>query len=126
MSSATTTEPKCSHPRAIRPRSATCADFALAAGLKHPAAGPGERERQIAQRVSNDTLTGEAQIGLAVGAVWNRYQVKKHGLTSSSMGHHCRIGPANEQSTDRSCGLSQLVPSVSADRDGAVDLPRFG
>ena len=78
MSSATTTEPKCSHPRAIRPRSATCADFALAVGLKHPAAGPGERERQIAQRVSNGTLTGEARIALAVGAVWNRYKVKKH------------------------------------------------
>lgn len=38
-----------------------------------------ERElEQIAQRVKNGTLTGEAEIGLAVGAVWNRYKVKKH------------------------------------------------
>ena len=44
---------------------------ALLAGTEH------ELE-QIAQRVTNGTLTGEAQIGLAVGAVWNRYKVKKH------------------------------------------------
>jgi Transposase DDE domain len=44
---------------------------ALLAGTEH------ELE-QIAQRVRNGTLTGEAQIGLAVGAVWNRYKVKKH------------------------------------------------
>ena len=44
---------------------------ALLAGTEH------ELE-QIAQRVTNRTLTGEAQIGLAVGAVWNRYKVKKH------------------------------------------------
>ncbi len=33
---------------------------------------------EIAERVNNRTLTGEADIGLAVGAVWNRYKVKKH------------------------------------------------
>jgi hypothetical protein len=33
---------------------------------------------EIAERVNNKTLTGEADIGLAVGAVWNRYKVKKH------------------------------------------------
>jgi hypothetical protein len=44
---------------------------ALLAGTEH------ELEL-IAQRVRNGTLTGEAQIGLAVGAVWNRYKVKKH------------------------------------------------
>jgi hypothetical protein len=44
---------------------------ALLAGTEH------ELE-QLAQRVRNGTLTGEAQIGLAVGAVWNRYKVKKH------------------------------------------------
>jgi hypothetical protein len=44
---------------------------ALLAGTEH------ELE-QIAKRVINGTLTGEAQIGLAIGAVWNRYKVKKH------------------------------------------------
>ena len=33
---------------------------------------------EIAERVRNGTLSGEAEIGLAVGAVWNRYKVKKH------------------------------------------------
>jgi Transposase DDE domain len=33
---------------------------------------------EIAERVRNKTLAGEAEIGLAVGAVWNRYKVKKH------------------------------------------------
>jgi hypothetical protein len=34
--------------------------------------------KEIAERVKRETLTGEAEIGLAVGAVWNRYKVKKH------------------------------------------------
>jgi hypothetical protein len=33
---------------------------------------------EISARVKNGTLSGESQIGLAVGAVWNRYKVKKH------------------------------------------------
>jgi Transposase DDE domain len=33
---------------------------------------------EIAGRVKRGTLHGEAVIGLAVGAVWNRYKVKKH------------------------------------------------
>jgi hypothetical protein len=33
---------------------------------------------EIAERVARGTLAGEAEIGLAVGAVWNRYKVKKH------------------------------------------------
>ncbi len=32
----------------------------------------------IAARVERGTLRGEAEIGLAVGAVWNRHRVKKH------------------------------------------------
>jgi hypothetical protein len=32
----------------------------------------------IADRVRRGTLVGEAEIGLAVGAVWNRYRVKQH------------------------------------------------
>jgi transposase len=38
-----------------------------------------ERElSEIARRVEQGTLAGEAEIGLAVGAVWNRWRVKKH------------------------------------------------
>jgi Transposase DDE domain len=38
-----------------------------------------ERElSEIARRVEHGTLSGEAAIGLAAGAVWNRYRVKKH------------------------------------------------
>lgn len=33
---------------------------------------------EIEARVGQGTLAGEAQIGLAVGAVWNRWRVKKH------------------------------------------------
>jgi transposase len=33
---------------------------------------------EIKHRVQAGTLGGEAKIGLAVGAVWNRYKVKKH------------------------------------------------
>jgi len=32
----------------------------------------------IARRVKAGTLTGQAAIGLAVGAIWNHYKVKKH------------------------------------------------
>ena len=32
----------------------------------------------LQQRVERGTLRGQAEIGLAVGAVWNRYRVKKH------------------------------------------------
>jgi transposase len=38
-----------------------------------------ERElSEIARRVERGTLAGDAAIGLAAGAVWNRYRVKKH------------------------------------------------
>jgi transposase len=33
---------------------------------------------EIAGRVEQGTLSGEAEIGLAVGAVWNRWRVRKH------------------------------------------------
>jgi transposase len=41
----------------------------------------GATERALAEiqgRVEQGTLRGEAEIGLAVGAVWNRWRVKKH------------------------------------------------
>jgi transposase len=33
---------------------------------------------EVARRVEQGTLQGEAEIGLAVGAVWNRWRVRKH------------------------------------------------
>jgi transposase len=34
--------------------------------------------REIQERVKHGTLTGKAEIGLAVGAIWNRWRVRKH------------------------------------------------
>ncbi len=41
-------------------------------------AATGEELRQLQARVEQGTLRGKAEIGLAVGAVWNRYRVRKH------------------------------------------------
>jgi transposase len=44
---------------------------------------------EIAERVEHGTLKGSAEIGLAVGAVWNRWRVKKHfdvEITDTSLG----------------------------------------
>jgi transposase len=41
-------------------------------------AGTDKELGEIKRRVQAGTLRGEAEIGLAVGAVWNHYKVKKH------------------------------------------------
>ena len=41
-------------------------------------AGTEKQLGEIKRRVEAGTLQGEGEIGLAVGAVWNRYKVKKH------------------------------------------------
>ena len=41
-------------------------------------AGTERQLGEIKRRVDAGTLQGEGEIGLAVGAVWNRYKVKKH------------------------------------------------
>ena len=46
---------------------------------------------QIKHRVEAGTLQGQAEIGLAVGAVWNRYKVKKHfqvNITDDTFTYH--------------------------------------
>jgi hypothetical protein len=46
---------------------------------------------EIQGRVEQSTLTGEAKIGLAAGAVWNRWRVRKHfelEITDTSLGFH--------------------------------------
>jgi len=45
---------------------------------------------EIQGRVERGTLSGEAQIGLAVGAVWNRWRVRKHfevEITDTGLAH---------------------------------------
>src|SRR5207245_218168 len=39
---------------------------------------------EVEERVERGTLKGEAEIGLAVGAVWNRWRVRKHSSRCSS------------------------------------------
>jgi len=46
---------------------------------------------EVEERVERGTLKGEAEIGLAVGAVWNRWRVRKHfavEITASSLSFH--------------------------------------
>ena len=46
-----------------------------------PPSAPCKRSRALSEiqaRVEQGTLQGEAEIGLAAGAVWNRWRVKKH------------------------------------------------
>jgi transposase len=53
-------------------------------------AGTEKQLGEIKRRVQAGTLQGEAEIGLAVGAVWNRYKVKKHfqvSITDDTLTH---------------------------------------
>jgi hypothetical protein len=69
---------------------------------------------EIRQRVAQGTLQGEAAIGLAVGAVWNRWRVRKHfrveiGETSFAFERkHEQI--ADEAALDGSYVLRTSVP----------------
>ena len=45
---------------------------------QEPLAGTDKALGEIKRRVEAGTLQGQAEIGLQVGAVWNRYKVKKH------------------------------------------------
>jgi hypothetical protein len=60
-----------------------------------------ERElSEIARRVEQGTLSGEAAIGLAAGAVWNRYRVKKHFALNI---------------TDTNCSFSRKTEQITAE-----------
>jgi transposase len=64
-----------------------------------------ERElSEIRRRVEQGTLSGTAEIGLAVGAVWNRYRVKKH---------------FELEITDRSFSFTRKQPQI--DQEAALD-----
>ncbi len=81
--------------------------------------------RRLQQRVEAGTLHGQDAIGLAVGAVWNRYRVKKHfvvTITDTSLGiarKHDQI--AAEATLD---GLYLLRTSLPADELATADVVR--
>jgi transposase len=80
---------------------------------------------EIQGRVEQGTLTGEADIGLAVGAVWNRWRVRKHfevEITDTGFAFrrkHERI--AAEAALD---GIYVLRTSVPNSELGAPDIVR--
>jgi transposase len=80
---------------------------------------------EIETRVEQGTLAGEAEIGLAVGAVWNRWRVRKHfrveiGDTSFAFQRkHERI--AAEAALD---GIYVLRTSVAASELAAPEVVR--
>jgi transposase len=80
---------------------------------------------EIKTRVDSGTLAGAAQIGLAAGAVWNRWKVKKHfhvKITDTSFTFerkHEQI--ASEAALD---GIYVLRTSVSAEALPSADVVR--
>ena len=84
-----------------------------------------EELRAIERRVEQGTLRGEGQIGLAVGAVWNRHRVKKHfrvEITDDALRVERRQAEiAAEAALD---GIYILRTSVPADELPAPDVVR--
>jgi hypothetical protein len=81
--------------------------------------------REIAARVEAGTLTGRAEIGLAVGAVWNRWRVRKHfevEITDTSL----RFSRRDEQIEREAAldGIYVLRTSVSEGELGAAEVVR--
>jgi transposase len=80
---------------------------------------------EITARVEQGTLTGEAEIGLAVGAVWNRWRVRKHfqlEITDTSFSfERKREQIAAEAALD---GIYVLRTSASREALGAPDVVR--
>jgi transposase len=80
---------------------------------------------EIAERVERGSLRGEAEIALAVGAVWNRWRVRKHfelEITDTSFGfrrNQERI--AAERALD---GIYVLRTSVSAETLSTAEVVR--
>jgi len=80
---------------------------------------------EITARVEQGTLTGEAEIGLAVGAVWNRWRVRKHfqlEISDTSFGFERKQEQiAAEAALD---GIYVLRTSASAEALAAPDVVR--
>jgi Transposase DDE domain len=87
----------------------------------------GATERALSElraRVEQGTLTGQAEIGLAVGAVWNRWRVRKHfqlEITDTSLRFerkHDQI--AQEAALDGIYVLRTSVPAQTLDAGDVV------
>jgi hypothetical protein len=80
---------------------------------------------EIKARVEQGTLTGQAEIGLAVGAVWNRWRVRKHfevEITDTGFTfQRKREQIAQEAALD---GIYVLRTSLSAEALAAPDVVR--
>ncbi len=85
-----------------------------------------ERElEEIARRVERKTLAGEADIGLAVGAVSNRFRVKKHfNLTITDTSFSFARKTAQIQAEAALDGIYVLRTSVAADQLDGPDVVR--
>jgi hypothetical protein len=81
--------------------------------------------REIQARVEQGTLSGEAEIGLAVGAVWNRWRVRKHfelEITDTSLSFRRKTEQiAEEAALD---GIYVLRTSVSAETLASPEVVR--
>jgi transposase len=81
--------------------------------------------RAIAQRVEQGTLRGSAEIGLAAGAVWNRWRVKKHfevEIADTSFGFQRKQEQIEaEAALD---GIYVLRTSVSAETLSSAEVVR--
>jgi transposase len=80
---------------------------------------------EIERRVERGTLSGEAEIGLAVGAIWNRWRVRKHfalEITDTSL----RFERKHEQIEAEAAldGIYVLRTSVSPETLDAPDVVR--
>src|ERR687895_2230893 len=80
---------------------------------------------EIQQRVEQGTLSGQAEIGLAVGAVWNRWRVKKHfelQITDTRFSFRRRQRQIEQEAALD--GIYVLRTSVSAETLAAPEVVR--
>src|SRR5918992_1202898 len=80
---------------------------------------------EIQQRVEQGTLSGQAEIGLAVGAVWNRWRVQKHfelEITDTSFSFRRRQRQIEQEAALD--GIYVLRTSVSAETLAAPEVVR--
>jgi hypothetical protein len=76
---------------------------------------------EIAGRVEQGSLRGEAAIGLAVGEVWNRWRVRKHfqlEITDTSLGFARR-----QEQIDAEAALDGIYVLRTSVPDAALDAP---
>jgi transposase len=85
-----------------------------------------ERELgEVQRRVQEGTLLGQAEIGLAAGAVWNRYRVKKHfslEITADRFSFERRQAQIEQEAALD--GIYVLRTSVSAETLGSAEVVR--